>query len=755
LVTVVGPGGMGKTRLALEAAHRSNNLFQSIYFVPLASLNTPDLLVSAIADVLQFSTMNQDDFLAQLVNYLSDKKLLLILDNMDHLVAGAMLLSQIVARAPDVKLVVTSRERLNLHGEWVLDLKGLSIDGENQGAVQLFVQRAQMVQSDFVFSDAISSPITRICQLVDGMPLGIELAAAWVHMLSCQEIADSIASNLAFLTAKSRDLPERHQSLRAVFEHSWELLSAEEQHVFRALAVFRGGFQTDAALEVCGATLPQLLTFVNKSMLHRNAQGRYEIHELLRQYALEKLRESGDAQTAYSRHLQLYAELVETAERQIQGGQQIPWMERLDAENDNLRTALDWSLKNRATETGLRLAGSLWFLWHVHNYAREGLSWLEKLLAAAPEAPADLRTKALFAAGWLAQNNRDLPRAATLSESSLQLARQIGDKRSIAYPLSTLAWLAYFQGNYPQAAALGEESLSLFREVNDLWGTVHTLNILGYIAESEADYLRAELLQREGMIIARTAGDSDSLAWSIYLLGRIMAERGQYAQAIQLCNESLDIYRELGNTWAIALVLYTLGDSSLALGELSSAASLCQESVKLLREVSDFWAIGGPLSSLGLVAYRQGDLVQASALSQESLLYFRQFGDKRGMAYALDTLGYIANRQGQLDHARDLFRDSLRLRRDVGIRHGMEVCFMQLAEIAALLGEATRAAQLFGAGEALRQTLGVSMAEADIEQYESSIALLRKQLNDSAFQSAWAEGQTLPLDTMIAIALEK
>ena len=754
LVTVVGPGGMGKTRLALEVAHQSEDLFQGMYFVPLASLDSADLLAPAIADVLHFSTMSQDDFSTQLVNYLSDKTLLLVLDNMEHLVAGARLLSDIMARAPAVKLLVTSRERLNLRGEWGLDLQGLPIEEIDKGAVQLFAQRAQMMQSDFTLSDDTRSAIVRICQLVDGMPLGIELAAAWVQMLTCREIADSIANNLAFLTASTRDLPERQQSLRAVFEHSWELLSPELQRVFGALSVFRGGFQPDAALEVCGATLPMLLIFTNKSMLYRNSQGRYEIHELLRQYALEKLQESGESGAVFAGHLLFYVKLAEAAGPQIQSGQQVPWLARLEAENDNLRTALDWSITSQVPEVGLRLGAALWFFWHIRHYIREGLEWLDKLLALAPDAPPMVRSKALFAAGWLAQNNRELRRAEDLAEASLQLARQIGDKRSIAYPLSTVAWLNYFTGEYGRATTFGEESLALFREVNDSWGIVHVLNILGFIAESQADYPRAEMLQREGMIIARAAGDSDGLAWSTYLLGRSMAERSENDEAIVLFTQSLEIYRELGNNWGIALIKYSLAESTVALGDLARAGSLAEESVRVLQEMSDFWAIGGPLSCLGLVAYREGDLARASKFLEESLYYFRKYGDRRGVALALNRLGCVASRQGQAEYAADLFKESLSLRREAGIPHGMEMSFEQLGVIAAARGDATRAARLFGAAESLRKSLKISMADADLEQHKSSLRIVQKQLGDSAFTVAWTEGGNLPLDEVITYALE-
>ena len=747
LLTVIGLGGMGKTRLALEAVRQSALLFEGSFFVPLAALNSADLLAVAIADALQFSTVNQDDFAAQLINYLSDKNFLLTLDNMEHLTEGVGLLAEIMARAPGIKLLITSRERLSLAGEWVLPLRGLP---SAISAADLFVQRVRMIKPDFV---AVMPDILRICELVDGMPLAIELAAAWSPLLTCQQIAESIASDLAFLTASGRDLPERHQSLRRVFEYSWKLLPLEQQRIFMALSVFRGGFQVDAALEVSGASLSDLLVFMNKSILRRTDQDRYEIHELLRQYALEKLLESEQGEQVFSRHLEFFAQLVETAEAHLQVGQQTLWLERLEAEYDNLRAALEWSLRAESAETGLRLATALWFFSHLRHNPRENLEWLEKLLAAAPDATPLLRAKALYSAGWLAQSNRDLTRGMALTKASLELAREIGDQRSIAYPLSTLAWLGYFQGDYDTAVKLGEESLTLFREVNDPWGIVHTLNILGFIAESQADYARAELLQREGVIIARGSGDNDSLALSLGLLGRVVAEHGHYDQAIAFLTEALEIYRELRNRWGIAASVYTLAEFSLARRDFDQAAARAQESASIMREMSDFWAIGGPLHCLGVVAYHRGAYDQANTHCHESLIYFRRIGDKRGMAYALDTLGMVAKAQGKFKQAVTHFKECLDQRRQAGIQRGVEVCLEQLAEIATIDGNADRAACLYGAAAALRDLLGTAPSEVDLERSTRHLEAVRQQLGDSAFSAAWSRGQASSIDAMIAYAL--
>jgi serine/threonine protein kinase/predicted ATPase len=760
IMTITGQGGMGKTRLALEVTRQAKNLFQSVCFVPLAAVTHSDRIAWEIANAIGFTTSNPAELGAQLLAYLRDKNVLLTLDNLEHLDGELRLLTTIAAEAPKVKLLLTSRQKLNLQGEWVLPLKGLPVseadgDDNTDNAVALFIQRAKMVQPEFNFSSRVLPDILRICRLVDGMPLGIELAAAWMQMLSCKEIADSIAGNYSFLTASTRGLPERHQSLRAVFEHSWTLLPPDQQRVFAALAVFRGGFQADAALEVAGAALPILLALVGKSMLHRNSRGRYEIHELLRQYALEKLASSGATDLIYARHLEHFTHLAETAESELTGGGQRFWLERLEAENDNFSIALAWSLDHGAAATGLRLAAALWFYSQVRAYVRESPAWLDRLLEAAPDAPIVLRAKALAAAGWQAHGRRDFSRAALQSQESLALARQIGDQRSIAYPLSSLAWLSYFEADYDQAETLGVESLALFREINDPWGKVRCLNILGFIAESQGRLPQAEAYQREAVTITRASGDNDSLGWSVYLLGHVLAVRGAYTEAVRCCEQSLEIYRELRNAYGIAVSLYTLGDAAAAVGNFTRAVALCSESVTLLRETGDIWAIGGPLSILGQVAYHQGDYPQATAFCDESYLSFHKSGDRRGMTYVLNILGAVSQAQTRDLDAIAIFKESLTLRQEIGIAHGTEFCFEHLAEIASNQQDFANAAQLFAIAENIRQNFQIPIPPIELARHQENLDRVRERLGGNAFLEAWAAGTALPLNQAIEMTLAR
>ncbi len=371
LLTLVGPGGIGKTRLALQAAARcvepeasvEPRFSDGVFFVPLAAEGVTDApqhsLIAAMADALRFDFQGPVHPQAQLLNYLRERDLLLILDNCEHLVAEARRLGDILRLAPGVKLLVTSRARLNLQEEWLMEVKGLDFpptaeaiaDSSAYSAIMLFVQQARRVQAGFIFTEADRADVVRICQLVEGVPLGIELAASWLRVLSCREIAAEIEKGLDFLTTTVQNVPERHRSLRAVFEYSWNLLAPAEQGVFRQLAVFRGGFQREAAARVVGVSLPVLAGLVDKSLLRRDASGRYEIHDLLRQYAEEKLQaDPAESTKVHDAHCRYYAELMSGHKAELKGEDVSAALTVLNAERENVRAAWNWAVSHRRIE---------------------------------------------------------------------------------------------------------------------------------------------------------------------------------------------------------------------------------------------------------------------------------------------------------------------------------------------------------------------------------------------------------------------
>jgi predicted ATPase len=607
LLTLIGPGGIGKTRLALEVGTRllPGEAFPGgIYFVPLSALSSADFTISTLAETLKITFQGGEAPKTQLLNFLGELKqaMLLILDNFEQLADGADLLAAILRRAPAVKLLVTSRERLNLRNEWVLDIRGLSFPQSLQpgealagySAAQLFLETATRLEATFALSEADIPHLARICQLVEGMPLGLELAAAWVRVLSCREIAQEIEKNLKFLTTPLQDVPARHRSMTAVFDHSWNRLSPEEQRVFRSLAVFRGGFSRDAAEQVAGASLPLLAALLDKSMLRRNDVGRYELHELLRQYAAEKLDKAGETGQVRSRHLAFFLKLVEEVEPKSHGVEQLTWLKWLNNENDNLRAALTWSLEGGAAETGLRLAAPLGWFWFLRGLYDEGIQWLDRVLSETDptEQPA-VRARAFHILG--------------------QTAR--------------------FQGDDATARSACEQSLALYRTLEDWRGIADSLFILGDIAGYQGD---------------------DAAARSIFA-----AARSAYEKA-------LVILRQQGDQWRMARSFNKMGEIARVEDDYPSARSFYEESLSIRRELDDQIGTALELGNLGVVALHQGHVRQAAAFSQEGLVLYRKHGVKRGMIDCLEVLAGVAGSAGQPTWAARLFGATQVLREAVG-----------------------------------------------------------------------------------------
>ncbi|MBL7063653.1 MAG: tetratricopeptide repeat protein [Anaerolineae bacterium] len=748
LLTLTGPGGIGKTRLALQAAAENGVYFlHDVCFVPLAPLRSAEFLVPAIADALEFSFHGRENPRVQLLDYLREKEMLLVLDGFEHLLRrpdgsagsprrpvegkGADLVVDILRNAPELKFLVTSRERLDLRWEWLFEVKGLSVPEsvrsagfEDYSAVQLFSRIARRRRPRFSL-DEVKSSVVHICQLVEGMPLGIELATAWVQEFSCGEIARGIERNLGFLTTSLRDVPSRHRSVRAAFDHSWNLLSEEGQRVFRELSVFRGGFRQEAAQQVAGASSSLLAALEDKSLLRREAAGRYGMHELLRQYAAEHLQAAGEGTFLCRRHLNYFVALAERAEPALKGPEQKAWLERLEADHDNLRAALEWSTGGEEAEAGLRLAGALGRFWEVRGYLTEGYRWMEKALARAKDGttPALVRAKALLQVGRLAQRLCEYEQAVALFEEGLALFRELGDKQGVAHALSRLGSVALHQGNYSRATAAHEESLALKRELGDKWGIATSLGTLALANWLQGDYGRARALYNESLTLYRELGDKQNIGISLNNLGGIMLEQGDYEQAAVFFEEGLALFQELGSRQGIG------------------------------------WSLG----NLGRVARYQGDYERAAALLEKCLALFRELGDKRAVALSLARLGSVAAARSKYERAEMLYREGLALLREVGEKRDIAECLEGMAGMALRLGSgqacgqgrAGRAARLLGAAEALREAIGAPLPSADRAGYERLVATVRVRLGEGTFEQAWGQGRVMPLEQAIEYALGK
>lgn len=702
LLTLTGPGGIGKTRLAVEGGRRyvqaeqtlgGSTFADGIYFVNLAPVAVPEttgknvnrnrlpaLLASAIADALNHPLHGPGELTSQLLNHLRQKEMLLILDNFEHLIEGVDLLATLLQQASQVKLLVTSRERLNLLEEWVIEVEGLdvpdllpAIDTQETGfdwrselesfsAIALFVRQARQVRADFTLAEGEVPHIVRICQLVQGIPLALVLAASWLRVLSCAEIVNEIDRSLDFLSTSHRNIPERHRSLRAVFEQSWQMLSDQEKAVFCKLSIFRGGFQRDAARQVARASLSTLAGFVDKSLLHHTATGRYEFHELLRQYAVEKLwvktlgvdapggtggQATGPAQGAelggdtvrdvWQRYSAYYLSFVNRHEAMLKGGAPQQAIVEIQVELDNIRQAWNWAV----TEGNLgEIEGSL-----------GGLSRFFDLTGRFQTGESVFRQAA---------------------DSFQDHRRAIGDDSKQAIQ-ELIVRLKVEQVRLLNRRGLFERAVQVLREAADLahqlqqtdleaivlyrWG--ETLSFQGELEAAQIQLQKALERTSEGRL-------PDIEAEVLRLLGVCAGDQGDFAEAIRLYQESLARYRTLQDRRGESLVLNNLGNAARQQGRYADSQSNFEQALRNFRETGDVWGQHVILNNLGLLMYEQGHYTQAQTLCDQGLQISREVKDYWGESHLLTTLGNVLREQGDYATAQSYYEQCLKLRREIG-----------------------------------------------------------------------------------------
>jgi len=719
LLTLTGPPGVGKTRLALQLAEETSDVFpDGVGLVDLAPLADPFLVPRAVAEVLGVQEQPRRPLVETLADALYAQRLLLVLDNCEHLVeAGAALADSLLRACPRLTILATGREALGIGGEHAWPVPSLTVPSDVPAAtvdalaalrqsegVQLFVERVHAAVPSFTLTERNARAVVQICRRLDGIPLALELAAARVRVLSVEQLAArlddagigrgdaSTDARFRLLTGGSRAALPRQQTLRAAIDWSYALLREPERRLLRQASVFAGGWTLEAAETVCSddglaadEVLELLQALVDKSLVIADAEGmeaRYRLLDTLRQYATERLRDADEETVVRGRHLAWYAALSEELGRRIDAGQQRVWLERLEREHDNFRAALTWSLAARGedaadarerAELGLRLAGALGWFWYLHSYLEEGRRWLHEVLAASAQAPAAPRARALALAGLLAEN----------------------------------------QGDYRHAETLLQDSLAHARQTDDMPGVARALTVLGLVARNLGDYEEATALLAEGLATARACGECWIEMVSLLWLGSVARYQGDVQRATELLDASLAVSRELGD-----------------------------ESIRLRI-----------LSHRGMVAHAQGHEQQATELLEESLELARHINSKWGAAVALIDLGIVAHAQGDPGRAAAECVDGLRLFRDVGDRWGITRGLHTLGRIAADVGDVARAARLYVASARLREAIGAPPRLAERPAYERDLATVRAKLGETAFAAAHAAGETMSIEAAIDDAL--
>lgn len=710
LLTLVGPGGIGKTRLALQAAKMQGESFKhGVYFVPLLSSDANEFLVSSIADSIGLSFYTGESPKAQLLSFLQSKQMLLVIDNFEYLIQQVGLLVDILQTAPKAKMIVTSRERLNIRGEWVFQVRGMSVPGpvseqedgrenknlmaagaENYSSIQLFIESARRVFADFIIDEADVPYVVRICQLVEGIPLGIELAAAWVKMLSCEEIAHEIEQNYEFLATSLRDMPERHRSLQAVFDYSWEMLTDQERQVMGRLSVFQGGFRREAAVQVAGASLVALSSLVDKSLLQRTSptnaslvsesEARYEMHDMLRQYAAEKLSEH-DGQIiegrsvpmvkkqTQSKHSQYYADFLFRRKDLLRGEHQKKTLEEIGEEIENIRAAWQWGIKQNEVQIIGKCLVALFYFYDIRGWVQEGMEAFREAvnklweMQAAESGDDDLLifAQAMIRCGRLYHLLGQYDRARDLIEEGLTLFKDQNDQQGVAISLNYLGKIAYRLGDYIESINFCQESLVICRRIDYRWGMISALETLGAASEGLGRYSEAKERFQEGLEICRQINNRRSIAALLNGLGHVEWRLGEVEEAGKLCQESLEIYRRIGDRRGMALAFKNLGNVASNLNDYDLAEEQYHQGLELAWEIGYQWGIAALLNNLGNLAWEQGRYEEAKKYCQDSLDSWRQMGDQWGIGGSLETLGSVALERGEWTEARECFNSALEI----------------------------------------------------------------------------------------------
>jgi predicted ATPase/transcriptional regulator with XRE-family HTH domain len=749
LVTLTGTGGVGKTRLALAVAGELVEAYaDGVWLVELAGLRADTLVAGAVASALGVREEPGRDLPATLTDQLREKLLLLVLDNCEHLVGACASLADALLRAcAGLRLLATSREGLGVAGERLYRVPSLPVPDPTAlplaelgqvAAVRLFLERAGAQAAGFALTGENAGVVAGICRRLEGIPLAIELAAGRVGGLPLAAIAARLDQSLRLLTGGARTAATRQQTLRGALGWSWELLEEPERMLLRRLAVFAGGWTLEAAEAVCaGEELAQwkmadlLGALVNKSLVlleeHARAEGRYRLLEPVRQYTGEKLTASGEEAAVRGRQLAWCVALAEEAEPALTGAGQVVWLERLEAEHDNLRAALTWARDRGEGDLGLRLAGALWRFWHIRGHLGAGRSWLEALLTRpqrvdAGDEASSVRAKALHGLGVLFDVGGDPFRARPHFEESMALRRTVGDHAGIAASLNVLGNLARGQGDLMAARPLYEESLALRRDIGRMADVAASLLSLGSLAWEQGDYDRAQVFCEEGLAIARDLGDRSGVALLLLTLGAVASMQGAYGRATALFEQSLAAHQELGHTWGVAAVRNNLGEVALLQGQHQRAAALFEESLTMKRTLGNTEGVAGSLANLGCVALIQHDYERALALYQESLGLFHRLGLKTSVPLCLDGIA-----------------TALVGHRDTAVPPPRE--------------RALRATRLYAAAAAYREIVGYPPRPIERIIYQSSVARACAALGGDAFAGAWAAGQALSLEDAIAEAL--
>lgn len=737
LLTLTGPGGIGKTSLALRVVEEMMSHFaDGVCFVPLVAIRDPELVIPTIAQTLKLRETQTLAPFENLKTYLHMKHLLLFLDNFEQVIEAAPVLTSLLETCPALKILVTSREMLHVRSEWEHSVPPLALPDLHHlparevlaryAAIALFVQRVLYVKPDFHLTEANAATIATICTRLDGLPLALELAAARLKYLSVQALLARLEHRLEILTQGPRDVHARQQTLYNTIQWSYDLLHVGEQRLLRRLAVFVGGWTLEAAEAVCQIDNDEHLnvfegitSLLDKSLIYQKEQqdGEHRLFmlETIREYGWECLIATGEAASLQNAHAAYYLTFAEKVASESGGLQEAEWLDQLERDHDNLRAALRWSLERRevdqTSELALRFSDALNWFWMQRGYLSEGRQYLDRILIGSERMVTPLQASLTYSAGRLAFYQDDFRQSEKFTKEALTCFRQLGDKRGMALSLRRLGHLAIIRHNYQAARILIEESVVLLRDVDHKSSLAYSLCLLAPLISEQGEYTRACLLAEEGLTLFKELNDRGPLSHALLYYAEVLFSQGEYARASRIGEEALAIAKEQGLKWRIASSLELLGQIKLhQQGNGTKARSFFEESLRIYRELGNRWSIARLLACLASMATFQGDDAKADLLFEESLAILKNVEDQELLA------SFLA----------------------------------ELAPTVLALGNLTWAAQLWGNAESLREAIGIPLTMDAHVSYHRMLTSTRTKLGETIFATAWSSGRTMTLEQVLS-----
>lgn len=731
LLTITGPPGVGKTRLAVAVASRISGLFEDgAMFVDLAPLRDSALVLQAIAQGLGMVDQADASLLDQIQTRLRDTHLLLLLDNFEHVLSAAPQIAAVLSHCRDLKILVTSREPLRLSWEHEYALAPLEAPDPawlvrpeaalRYPAVALFAQRARAVQPGFSINDENGKAVAAICRRLDGLPLAIELAAARIRLFTPDALASRLAGGLDLLTAGAQDVADRHRTLRTAIGWSYDQLTADEQRLFRRLGVFAGGFTLEAARAIGSDLLPDIVdlitSLVAKSLVARAAQSgdepRFTLLETVREFAETHLTAADERREMRRLHGLFFLAMAEQATREITTAQGPTWLARIEQETSNIRAALEWAQQDDP-HMALRMIGALGRFWILRGRFSEGRSWTRIVIAASRQDtdPATL-ANALYVEGLLARGQGDYTEAIERLDECLHLRQRLGDQTGASLALGYIGLVTYNQGDLVSARRIQEEALGLARASNDPEALGRVLNGLAVVVQRQGEHEAAGAYLREALTLATGGGDLSAVAGVLTNLGSVARELGDHQTARKHQEQSVAMWREIGDRLSLPLALNNLGNVLRALGDEAAAHAAYEESLSIARET----------------------------------------GDRRRIGFALNGLGSVARDRGDLREATRIYTEALRLRHTLGEKFEIAKTLEDFARLAASGRDHAAAVSLVAAASALQQSIGAG-AQREDRPLQNDLSLAQRALGDQAYASAWEAGLAMSADQAVEFAL--